>query len=104
MLGEERPRPYNDLWHPMPSGRVDGDAKIGEIMATDDRGSVTHWLSDLRDGDRDAARPLWDRYFERLVSLARARLKVARSGPGADEEDAALSAFYNFCEGAVHGR
>jgi hypothetical protein len=29
--------------------------------------SVTHWLGGLQAGDREAARELWERYFERLV-------------------------------------
>jgi DNA-directed RNA polymerase specialized sigma24 family protein len=73
-------------------------------MPTDD-GSVTLWISDLKAGDTAAAQPLWDRYFDRLVSLARARLRVTRR-PGAveDEEDAALSAFDSLCAGAARGR
>ena len=39
-------------------------------MATSDEGSVTHWLGELKVGDREAAQPLWDRYFQRLVVLA----------------------------------
>jgi len=63
-------------------------------MPPDDLGSVTHWLGALRGGDLDAAQPLRERYFVRLVGLARAGLRTGRS-PGAaeDEEDAALSAF-----------
>ena len=34
-------------------------------------GSVTHWLGDLRGGDLAAAQPIWERYFGRLVVLAR---------------------------------
>jgi DNA-directed RNA polymerase specialized sigma24 family protein len=70
-----------------------------------DSGSVTHWLGALRGGDLDASQPLWERYFARLVGLARARLRTSRS-PGAaeDEEDAALSAFDSFCRAATHGR
>ena len=41
-------------------------------MATGDQGSVTQWLGDLKVGGREAAQPLWARYFERLVVLARA--------------------------------
>lgn len=68
-------------------------------------GSVSGWIGDLKAGDRAAAQPLWERYFVRLVQLARARLKTARR-PGIveDEEDAALSAFHSFCEGAEKGR
>jgi hypothetical protein len=38
-------------------------------------GSVTHWLGLLEPGDSAAAGPLWERYFRRLVGLARARLQ-----------------------------
>jgi len=74
-------------------------------MSTDDHGSVTHWLGDLKAGDREAAQPLWDRYFQRLVVLARARLRAMHMGTAdADEEDAALSAFDSFCAGVERGR
>jgi RNA polymerase sigma factor (sigma-70 family) len=74
-------------------------------MPPDDSGSVTQWLGALRGGDLEAAQPLWDRYFARLVRLAQARLRTRR-GPGAaeDEEDAALSAFDSFCRAATEGR
>jgi RNA polymerase sigma factor (sigma-70 family) len=74
-------------------------------MLSDASGSVTHWLGALRGGDLAAAQPLWDRYFARLVRLARARLRN-KPCPGAveDEEDAALSAFDSFCRAATQGR
>jgi DNA-directed RNA polymerase specialized sigma24 family protein len=68
-------------------------------------GSVTHWLGALRAGDQAAAQPLWERYFERLVRLAGARLHATgRVSAEADEEDAVLSAFGSFCDGALRGR
>jgi RNA polymerase sigma factor (sigma-70 family) len=74
-------------------------------MSSDDSGSVTHWIGALRGGDLDAAQPLWERYFARLVRLAQARLRTQRgSGAGEDEEDAALSAFDSFCRAATEGR
>src|SRR5262249_29758180 len=66
-------------------------------------GSVTHWLGLLKAGDHAAAQPLWERYFQHLVSLARARLWGAPKRM-ADEEDVALSAFDSFCRGAAEGR
>ncbi len=66
-------------------------------------GSVTRWLGLLRQGDAAAARHLWERYFRRLVGLARARLQGARPR-SADEEDVALSAFDSFCRNAEQGR
>ena len=64
---------------------------------------VTLWIGQLQAGDPAATRPLWDRYFHRLVGLARKRL---RGSPrrAADEEDVALSAFASFCRGVEHGR
>jgi DNA-directed RNA polymerase specialized sigma24 family protein len=70
-------------------------------MPTDD--AVTIWLGRLQTGDADAVRPLWDRYFHRLVGLARKRLGHAPRR-AADEEDVALSAFDSFCRNAERGR
>jgi DNA-directed RNA polymerase specialized sigma24 family protein len=74
-------------------------------MTPQSDGSVTRWIGDLKSGGDSAAQHLWERYFHRLVHLARARLRAApRAGAIADEEDAALSAFDSFCRGATAGR
>jgi DNA-directed RNA polymerase specialized sigma24 family protein len=70
-------------------------------MASD--GSVTRWIDRLKAGDPLAAQKLWERYFQRLVGLARKRLRLDRPR-AADEEDVALSAFDSFCRGAKQGR
>lgn len=63
---------------------------------------ITHWVHGLRAGDEEAARKLWGRYFESLVSLARLKL-----GPlprrAVDEEDVALSVFRCLCDSAEKG-
>jgi DNA-directed RNA polymerase specialized sigma24 family protein len=64
---------------------------------------VTHWLCQLQGGDAAAAQQLWERYFRRLVGLARARLR-GHPRRAADEEDVALSVFNCLCEGAAQGR
>jgi DNA-directed RNA polymerase specialized sigma24 family protein len=70
-----------------------------------DEGSVTRWIGDLKRGDHEAARSLWERYFDRLVRLARKKLPGAgRRGADADEEDVALSVFDTLCRGAERGR
>jgi DNA-directed RNA polymerase specialized sigma24 family protein len=66
-------------------------------------GSVTRWITLLKDGDRAAAQPLWEAYFRRLVALARARLRDAPRR-ARDEEDIALSAFDSFCRRAEAGQ
>ena len=73
-------------------------------MPTESHGSITYWLGAVKAGDCAAAQPLWERYFQRLVRLARQKLRAGgRSGADADEEDAALSAFDSFCDGAARG-
>lgn len=68
-------------------------------------GSVTRDIAQLKEGDTEAIRPLWDRYFEALVRLARRKLRVApRPSAVADEEDAALSAFHDFLAAVQRGR
>jgi DNA-directed RNA polymerase specialized sigma24 family protein len=66
-------------------------------------GSVTHWIGELQAGNPLAAQRLWERYFQRLVYLARAKLRGAPRR-AADEEDVALSAFDSFCRGVDQKR
>ena len=54
--------------------------------------SVSQWLDGVKAGDSASIEQLWQRYFEKLVRLARGKL------PGhcrrvLDEEDVAISAF-----------
>jgi DNA-directed RNA polymerase specialized sigma24 family protein len=60
-------------------------------------GSVSRLLGGLRDGDEEAVRQLWHRYFQPLVRLARGRLAGRVSG-ACDAEDVALEAFAALCE------
>ncbi len=66
-------------------------------------GSVTRWIDQLPLGDAAAVKVLWERYFRRLVGLARKKLGDAPRRM-ADEEDVALSAFDSFCRNAEAGR
>ncbi|MBI3465417.1 MAG: sigma-70 family RNA polymerase sigma factor [Planctomycetes bacterium] len=66
-------------------------------------GSVTRLIGELKRGDADAAQAIWERYYERLVSLARGKLGNL-SRRAADEEDVAASAFHSFYEAARAGR
>lgn len=65
-----------------------------------EHGSITAWVNRLAAGDADAAAPLWDRYFRRMVALAAGRLPDRKS----DAEDVALSAFFQFCRAASEHR
>ena len=66
-------------------------------------GSVTHWISEIKDGNRAVAQALWERYFVKLVQLARIELHGAQRR-AADEEDVAISVFESFCRAAENGR
>lgn len=72
-------------------------------MSESDDGSVTRWIGQIQGGDQAAAQHLWDRYFRRLVGLARKKLQGAKRVV-ADEEDVALSAFDSFFRAAEQGR
>jgi DNA-directed RNA polymerase specialized sigma24 family protein len=65
-------------------------------------GSVSYWLLRLKTGHSAAAQPLWERYFHKLVELARHKLGQSLRR-AADEEDVALSAFDSVCRGAAVG-
>jgi DNA-directed RNA polymerase specialized sigma24 family protein len=66
--------------------------------------SVSVWVKRLIDGDKNLpVEKLWERYYQRLVRLARGKLG-SRPRRVADEEDVALSAFDSFCNGATAGR
>lgn len=65
--------------------------------------SVTHWIEELKAGNTDSAQPLWERYYRRLVPLARRHLKGS-SRRVADEEDVLISAFDSFFDGIQRGR
>jgi DNA-directed RNA polymerase specialized sigma24 family protein len=66
-------------------------------------GSVTHWITALKEGDPAAAQLLWERYHRRLVSLARQKLRSSRRR-AADEEDVVQKAFHSFFQGVGWGR
>ena len=63
----------------------------------------TLWIEKLIDGNQRAAQAIWEGYFDKLVRLAKKRLKgIPRRA--ADEEDVALSAMNSFFRGAEAGR
>src|SRR4051812_20355520 len=72
-------------------------------MTKEPDGSVTNWIAPLKQGEHAVVQPLWERYFDRLIRLARAKLSGGH-GLAADEEDVALSAIDCFCRAAAAGR
>ncbi len=66
-------------------------------------GSITRLFNQLQQGERQTAQELWQRYFHRLIGLARKKLGDLPRRAAA-EEDVALSAFDSFCRAAEVGR
>jgi DNA-directed RNA polymerase specialized sigma24 family protein len=66
-------------------------------------GSITGMIGEMRAGDTDAARRIWDRYSARLVALARERLPTWLRQV-VDGDDVANNAFQNLVVGSREGR
>jgi DNA-directed RNA polymerase specialized sigma24 family protein len=76
---------------------MDGWLPVGVMDASRSAsGSVTQFFGQLRAGDPAAAAALWQRFFPRLVALARKTL-AGRPQRVADADDAVQSAFASFC-------
>jgi hypothetical protein len=68
-------------------------------------GSISAWIGALKQGNPDAAQVVWERFFDKLVAMAAARLRGgSRYGAVDGGESAALSAIESVCEGAKKGR
>ena len=65
--------------------------------------SVSAWIVALRDGDESAAQALYQRYIERLTSLARNRLR-GMPRRATDEEDVAQVVMNSFFAGVAEAR
>src|SRR5262245_56293863 len=65
--------------------------------------SVTRLIERLRDNDPQAAEKIWRSYFERLLPLARSKIR-ALPQRAADEEDILVSVFDRFFRAAKENR
>jgi RNA polymerase sigma factor (sigma-70 family) len=65
--------------------------------------SVTQWLAGMKSGDDRSFEQIWQRYFSRLVGLARKTLSGNSQASG-NEEDVAQSAFESFYFRARDGK
>lgn len=72
-------------------------------MSLEGKGSVTIWIDPMKEGSEEAAREIFNRYWERLIALARSRLRDAHRG-GNNDEDVVQSAFKSLFERARRGK
>ena len=68
-----------------------------------EQGSISQMIGLLKSGDREAADQLWERYFRKLVDLARVHLRSVHRR-AIDEEDVAVSVFDSFFRRAERGQ
>lgn len=98
-----------DAPHPPLNAQADASQHPLDAAAIDTsgRGSVTHWIAQLRAGgtmaEAHAQQELWDRYFRRIVGLAKTKLGSLPKG-SADEEDVAISAMQSLFHGFAADR
>lgn len=88
----------------MESGPIANRGLEAGIMSDENHDhSVTEHLGGLIEGDQDAINRIWERYFGRVLQLARARL---RDCPRRylDEDDVTQHAFANFFQQVKQGR
>lgn len=66
-------------------------------------GSITRMIAELKDGDRQGIALLWERYFEKLMRVARQKMGQYPRRV-ADEEDVAMSVMQCLCSGIDRGK
>ncbi len=100
--GEPPPEPPQEPPQGPAAGRTP-DPDATSLLESESRGSVQHWIAQLKAGDPQIIRLLWERYYPRLVKLARKKLR-GQARRAADEEDIALEALHSFCLDAAQNK
>ena len=73
-------------------------------MSAEDPGSITRWIKGLREGQPAAVEAIWHRYYQRVLAVARRRLRGGPHQAVGEDEDVALSALNGLAAGAAQGR
>jgi DNA-directed RNA polymerase specialized sigma24 family protein len=73
-------------------------------MSAEEPGSITRWLQALKAGRPDAVEAIWRRYYDRVLAVARLRLRQGPHQAVEDGEDVALSALNGLADAAAQGR
>jgi DNA-directed RNA polymerase specialized sigma24 family protein len=74
------------------------------IMSAEEPGSITRWLQGLKAGRPEAVEAIWRRYYDRVLAVARGRLRQGPPQAVEDGEDVALSALHGLAAAAAGGR
>jgi DNA-directed RNA polymerase specialized sigma24 family protein len=73
-------------------------------MSAEEPGSITRWLRGLKAGRPEAVEAIWRRYYDRVLAVARQRLRHGPPQVVEDGEDVALSALNGLAAAAAGGR
>jgi len=74
-----------------------------ESVLSDSDDEVSSWIRQVRDGDEEAARHLWEHYSDQIVDVARRTMKHS-SRRIHDEEDVAVESFKHLFAGIRDGQ
>jgi len=74
-----------------------------EEHTMEDNEPITLWIDQMRQGDDESVRLIWENFVDRLLIVAKNKLQAANRS-SYDEEDAVLSAFKSFCAGVRRGQ
>ncbi len=80
-----------------------GQPELDEYVLSDPDDDITVWVRQLRDGNEDAARHLWEHYCDQIVDVARRTMKRS-SRRTYDEEDVAVESFKHLLSGIRAGQ
>ncbi len=69
-------------------------------MSAEEPGSITRWLRGLKAGRPEAVEAIWRRYYDRVLAVARDRLRGGPHQAVEDGEDVALSALHGLADAA----
>jgi hypothetical protein len=73
-------------------------------MSAEEPGSISRWIPGLKVGRPGAVEAIWRRYYDRVLAVARHRLRRGPPPVIQDDEDVALSALLGLADGAARGR
>lgn len=76
---------------------------VSQDKPNEEIGSVTHWLRELKAGDRDAVNSICHRYYERVVQFADRKMKI-NPDRAVEAEDIAQITIHQLCVNLSTGR
>lgn len=103
LLTRYHPAFAKDIARPIMSHEPTNQNPVKEERPMSDNKNVSHWIELVKEGDSIAANQIWQHYYDRLIRMARQKLR-GQNRAVADEEDIVVSVFESFYRAAEKGR